>query len=169
MQTNQGCCHKMAHKLPSYPFFRNKQIVAKRLSIAGANIAYNIKSNPTNGPFPAHISVEEGSTMVLKYDQDFTYDTSEISGFYICCINYSNCNTNEAWQAVDRSRVKAYLPTTIEIDLKDICGDGKTSGLAYLWEDIPTKRVKGLPIYSSDNFGLPAAPWKTEITLFVKK
>ena len=112
--------------------------------------------------------MEEGATILVEYNQGFSYDNSEISGFYVCCINYSECDTRDAWQRMERSRAKRNSATFIELNLKEICGYDKPTGLAYLWEDIPTKRFMGLPIYGNDNFSLPAAPWKTDVTLFVE-
>lgn len=131
-------------------------------------MAYNIKSNPTNGPFPSLLSVEEHSNVVIEYDQDFTYDNSEISGFYVCCISYFECDDKEAWHVIGVSQVNRDSTTkSIEINLKQICRHVKPTGLAYLWEDTPTKRLIGLPIYANDSYGLPAAPWKYELTQLV--
>lgn len=144
--------------------YRNKQIVAKRLSIAGANVAYNVQSNPTNGPFPTELSIQPGAAVTVTYDQEFTYDNSEISGFSICCKDYSECDYyQDAWKVLDRYHGKKDSSTSIMVNIQDVCGQNSPTGLAYLWEDTPTKRMIGLPIYSNDRFQLPAAPWKYEL------
>ena len=113
--------------------------------------------------------MENGSTVVVEYDQGFTYDNSEISGFYVCCVTYRECDSQEAWQVLEISRAEKYSTTVIKIDLDAVCELSEPTGLAYIWEDTPTERMIGLPIYANDTFGLPAAPWKFKLDQLPRK
>ena len=55
--------------------------------------------------------------------------------------------------------------TEIFIDLSTECVHQLTNatGLAYLWESDPVRKMLGAPIYSADEFRLPAAPWKHQL------
>ena len=37
--------------------------------------------------------------------------------------------------------------------------DSNSTGLAFLWEMTPVLGTEALPIYSTDEFKLPGAPW----------
>ena len=39
------------------------------------------------------------------------------------------------------------------------CGATKVQHLAYLWADTPVKVYLGAPIYATDEYRLPGAPW----------
>lgn len=145
--------------------FRYKHIVARRLSIVGANVAYGIKSNPTNGPFPTDLTVQGRTSVIVHYKENITYNNQETSGFSVCCISYSECD--EAWIVLEMTRGKMETSMTVTVNFEEVCGDNVPTGLAYLWEDTPTKRMFGLPIYSNDKFHLPGAPWKFELAQFM--
>lgn len=79
---------------------RNKQLPSKRLATAGLNVAYGLDQFPTNGPFPTLIDftlLSEGIQVDILYDQSFTWDPSETSGFYMCM--QSECDWR-GWQKV---------------------------------------------------------------------
>ena len=73
-----------------YHYPRYKQIVGERLSISGGNVAYGLSELPTNGPFPLSVTVVN-DVADITYDQEFTYNNNEISGFYICCLKFNEC------------------------------------------------------------------------------
>ena len=132
-------------------------------------MVYNLGSNPTNGPFPRDLEVDPGAEMItVNYgDEFFAYDNTEISGFSVCCVEYEKCdNVNTtAWITLDRTRAEKApdAPSRITVDIRGICGPDNATALAYLWKDIPTERMLGLPIYSNDSFQLPGPPWKLEL------
>lgn len=99
--------------------------------------------------------------MKIIYDQPFTYNSQEISGFYYCSILYNNCDSKVGlWRKIEPSRVTFIKnENRIKIDLEKL----NPTGLAYLWEDTPTKTNFGLPIYADDEYYLPAAPWKVQV------
>ena len=144
---------------------RNKQIVGERLSIAGGNIAYGLTDNPTNGPFPTVSS--DGSALSLAYPSGpgITYDNTEISGFYVCCEEYSTCDyANGRWSKIEKQYVTADTATaTVSVDFSSECPSATVTGIAYMWEDTPVKGMLAAPIYSADEFRLPAAPWTFQL------
>ena len=72
----------------------------------GLNVAYGLKDNPTNGPFPEAIKVEplpdpNGRLYVeITYDQPFTWNSTETEGFYVCTISDLTNFCNGGWQKV---------------------------------------------------------------------
>ena len=85
---------------------RNKQLVSKRLAIAGLNVAYGMLEYPTNGPFPEVwnvIPLGNGLVQVdILYEKTFMWNPIETNGFSICCLEtISDCNNrNGAWKKV---------------------------------------------------------------------
>ena len=85
---------------------RNKQLVSKRLAIAGLNVAYGMLEYLTNGPFPEVWNVIPfGNGLVqvdILYDKTFMWNSIETNGFSICCLEtISDCNNrNGAWKKV---------------------------------------------------------------------
>ena len=60
-----------------YLYLRYKQVVAKRLAIAGLNVAYGRKNYPTRGPFPVDLKaglykVPYSPPMVSKHIGSFS-------------------------------------------------------------------------------------------------
>ena len=45
--------------------------------------------------------------------------------------------------------------------------DSNATGLAYLWEMTPVLGTEALPIYGSDQFKLPGAPWMVNLCSYV--
>ena len=83
---------------------RNKQLPSKRLATAGLNVAYGLDQFPTKGPFPTLIDftlLSEGIQVDILYDQSFTWDPSETSGFYFCL--QSECDWR-GWEKVCASQ-----------------------------------------------------------------
>ena len=65
-----------------------KQIVAHRLALGGAHLAYGITKFPLNGPFPLSLGANPNmkNTVRVVYDQRFLYNKTALnSGFYACC------------------------------------------------------------------------------------
>ena len=146
---------------------RNKQIIGERLGIAGGNVAYGMDQNPTNGPFPA-MTLSQG-LLVLDYPSTpgITYSNAEISGFYACCLEYDLCDAGAAgnWLKLAKELVQFdAAQNKITVDYSGECANsGGANGIAYLWEDSPVKGMLAAPIYSNDDFRLPAAPWKIPV------
>ena len=141
---------------------RNKQIIGERLGISGGFAAYGLTENPQNGPFPA-MTINPG-LLILDYPAGpgITYDNTEISGFYVCCVEYDTCDNDYArWALIPDEKVVVDISQSrITIDHSAECESGPGSGIAYLWDDAPVKGMLAAPIYSNDRFRLPAAPWK---------
>jgi len=147
---------------------RYKQIVGERLSISGGNVAYGL-STPTNGPFPVTVTVVN-NIADITYDQEFTYNNNEISGFYICCLEFDECTAGGGanWELLPKESVSGFMPgqaTTklkVNLALATQCGFDEIQNLAYLWEDNPIKEYLGAPIVANDEYKLPGAPWNIQ-------
>ena len=97
---------------------------------------------------------------MLTYNQDITFDSSELSGFFFCC-DPSCATTNDInkWPAVEPEYVKQVDSKVITIK-KEGTGECDTPYLAYLWRETPIETgVWGAPIYSNDVFRIPSPPW----------
>ena len=91
---------------------RNKQLVSKRLAMAGLNVAYDMTSYPTNGPYPVAWNFARiGDDLIqvdILYDKAFMWNPVESEGFYVCCLDEERpddpigfCNSKlDAWQKV---------------------------------------------------------------------
>ena len=79
---------------------RYKAVVGERLAVAGLAVAYGAEGVPSQGPvvteatrvrtagcLPLHNSFPQLSSgdYRLTYDQAFTYNDSELTGFFSCC------------------------------------------------------------------------------------
>ena len=147
----------------------NKQLPAQRLAIAGLSIAYGLPNFPSKGPFPTNfeiIETETGGVIVqIEYDEDpISYLPVENSGFFFCCgLNHlSSCVGDEVipateWKLVRKEDVEQTGSKMITITLP-ICYS-RTTSLGYLWAESPVTVTHGLPIYSTNDYELPAAPW----------
>ena len=138
---------------------RYKQIVGERLSISGGNIAYGL-STPTNGPFPTSIT-QSNPIVEVTYDQAFTYNNNETSGFWYCCYEFDECNESWSWIEIAAESVSVMLDEDkilINLDSAE-CDAAEVDNLAYLWADTPVKAYLGAPIYAADEYRLPGAPW----------
>ena len=144
---------------------RNKQLTAYRLAVAGLSIAYQQPSFPSRGPFPRSFLITPGITHVqVRYDEDpIAYLPGENSGFFFCCGERTNSSCNgdlvvpaTDWKLVSVENVKQEETDMISISLPRCNGP---SSLGYLWAESPVTITHGLPIYSNNQYGLPAAPW----------
>ena len=66
---------------------RYRQVVGERLAVAGMYVAYGKEDQAYKpyGPFPIHVSLDlDLQRITVTYDQDIVFDSTEISGFYIC-------------------------------------------------------------------------------------
>lgn len=138
---------------------RFKQIVARRLAMAGANVAYKRAEYPVSGPILVNFTL--GRKFInLEYDQALEYNgNAEISGFYYCTVDSTKCDIlKNSWKHIPKANVIQESATKIKI----ITDEGwNMSSLAYLWEDSPVKAYLGAPIYAkTDIIQLPANPWK---------
>ena len=83
---------------------RNKQLTSQRLAIAGLNVAYELDSYPSNGPFPETVDItplENGYQVDILYDQAFHWNVTESEGFYICTMaSVAECNSQH-WEKVN--------------------------------------------------------------------
>ena len=144
---------------------RYKQIIGERLSISGGNVAYNLTSQPTNGPFPASITVNNNNLAQINYDQQFSYNNAETSGFYICCSALDDCTTADGesirhWEELPPKSVTVNNKNVkVDLTFATRCPASDIKNLGYIWAEDPVKEYLGLPIYAIDEYKLPAAPW----------
>ena len=140
--------------------------MGERLSISGGNVAYGLSELPTNGPFPETITVVN-DVADITYDQEFTYNDNEISGFYICCLEFDECTKAAGnWELMPKESVtgsESGKTIIIDLALATKCAYNEIRNLAYLWEDKPVLEYLGAPIYANDEYKLPGAPWNYAI------
>ena len=55
------------------------------------------------------------------------------------------------------------ISAIVTIDYSTECPESAPTGIAYMWEDTPVKGMLASPIYSDDEFRLPAATWIHEL------
>merc|ERR1711970_58348 len=138
---------------------RYKKIVGERLAYAGLSVAYGINSFPYKGPISL-VVVEVDESYILSYDQEITFDSSELSGFFYCCA--SDCATtadSNSWPPVESGFVSLMDGKNIVI-AKEGTGNCAKPSLAYLWRQTPIKTpIWGAPIYSDNQFRIPSPPW----------
>ena len=65
------------------------------------------------------------------------------------------------WKVVAMDDVKQEESNLISVKLPDCNGP---SSLAYLWAESPVTVTHGLPIYSTNQYRLPAGPWWKDLT-----
>ena len=146
---------------------KNKQLPAKRLGIAGLNVAYGMKQFSTKGPFPVEISKtrdEEKDVYVITYDEDpIYYKPIDNSGFFFCCSEDDSfdCRGDQPasadhWVLLPMESVHQSSESTITVTVP-MCN--MFSSLGYLWAESPVTTVHGLPLYSKNRWGLPGNPW----------
>jgi sialate O-acetylesterase len=141
----------------------NKQTVGSRLAIAGLNVAYGLTEYPTNGPFPSSVDFVNSGTEFsadITYDQEFAYNPAENSGFYVCSQagGFDQCRQGNSWTLLDASAVTQAAPNQLRVVLPLT---PLTVGLAYLWTESPILGPSmAAPIYASDSYQLPGAPWQ---------
>merc|ERR1711915_548807 len=144
-----------------------KTLPGKRLGIAGLNVAYKMRDFPSKGPFPTDFRIfktYEIERVEITYDEDaIFYSPIENSGFFYCCSSNSSfgCNGDEVtpasmWKLLPESRVSQVDDNKILVEVETCEGP---SSIAYLWAESPVTALHGLPIYSINDFGLPANPW----------
>lgn len=159
--------------------------MGNRLATAGLNTAYGLTEYPTKGPHYTDVTfnTDSGYLAVIQYDQNFVFNpTGGNSSFYICVQpNYDDCDTTSplSWQMVRTVLCQKCFFTNheknllkVEVDMVEQTGPSELSvsmsadvtGIAYLWNESPVLVPLQAPIYSTDRFQLPAAPWKAPVT-----
>jgi len=146
---------------------RYKQIVAERLAVAGMNVAYGFSSPyAPYGPFPSFTKFKaETFSLEITYEEAFTYNNKEISGFYVCKDTVENCdagNSVSSWEELNKDSVAVLDDTNLSINL-DAFKEEDTLSIAYIWRETPVKEYLGLPIYGVEPFYLPSPPWKMTV------
>jgi len=142
---------------------RYKQIVGGRLAVAGLSVAYGLDSFPSQGPIVTNLNIVDGN-IVLSYDGAFTYDDTELTGFFSCCGAPGVCRNQiyaSAWPEVAKDKVTSDTSSMqVRISQVECKGEGESLSLAYLWRQTPISTpVWGAPIYADDEFQLPSPPW----------
>jgi len=142
---------------------RFKQVIGERLATAGMNVAYGMEGFPSQGPVGSSGEILANGDFKLTYDQAFTYDNSELSGFFFCCGGPGFCRNslrNADWPAVETESVEADPSSmSIRVGARACENEGEVVSLAYLWRETPIQApVWGAPIYGDNLHRLPSPP-----------
>ncbi len=133
---------------------RYKQVVARRLATAGANIAYGLQDLPTGGPLPESLRpMADGKGVEVVYDQQLDYQARNgYSGFSVGCCSPGPESCTGRWRRISPGRVHMVDRQRLKVILMGLCEYPKGLSLAYMWEDTPFKEYLGAPIYSTNGF-----------------
>ena len=117
--------------------------------------AYGSTEYPTHGPRLLESNIMESPPPIvsLKFDRPISYDQSEISGFYYCCLDYEECDKDAgAWFDFMKGDVEQVDPKVINIKTGNLIGwcEMEVPHEAYLWQQTPIKGYLNAPIYSTD-------------------
>merc|ERR1711962_896152 len=144
-----------------------KQVVGERLATAGMNVAYGDESFPSQGPIGQLGANFPNGDYSLTYDQPFTYDDSELSGFFFCCGQPGVCRNSlrtADWPAIDKESVKVDLASmNIRIGARTCANEGEISiaglpleGDAHSDSGLGSPHLRGrrsLPAFSASLLG----------------
>ncbi|KAM4742097.1 sialate O-acetylesterase [Anableps anableps] len=131
---------------------RDKQDVARRLTLGARAVAYGEKDVSFQGPFPKQILLTE-LTINITYDQAVSVTSSE-DIFEICCSEKNvSCEPESHWSPAatvvwDQTSIKLY---------GSLCPPSKVAALRYAWRDWPCE-FKACPVYDASR-NLPAPPF----------
>jgi len=147
---------------------RNKQLPGKRLGVAGLAVAYGIANLPTKGPFPTsfqfHAAAHSTKVDITWDESPLIYNPIDNSGFFFCCGEdfEKDCAGDlevpaSDWELlplykIDHNGTESFMRVSVPL-----CSG--PSSLAYLWTETPATTIEGLPIYSVNEWRLPASPW----------
>ena len=95
---------------------RYRQVVGERLAVAGMYVAYGKEDQAYKpyGPFPIHVSLDlDLQSITVTYDQDIVFDSTEISGFYICYDDENACDNSGVWEEVAKKKPVLHDSRTI--------------------------------------------------------
>jgi len=142
---------------------RFKQVIGKRLATAGMNVAYGMEGFPSQGPVGNTAEILANGDYKLTYNQPFTYDNSELTGFFFCCGGPGFCRNslrNTDWPAVEKESVEADPASmSIRVGARTCKNEGEVVSLAYLWRETPIQApVWGAPLYGDNLHRLPSPP-----------
>jgi len=97
---------------------------------------------------------------------DVKLEALEEDRFFVCCLeNVDLCDQvpyGQGWEGVSIHSQPGN--DTIDIDISSACVDKPINGLAYLWLETPCSGEAACPLYSNDQFRLPVAPFKLDIS-----
>ena len=83
--------------------------------------------------------------------------------FHSIAVNLIKVPYGEGWSGVLISGM--LTDNIVTLDTTKACGEGvKFSGLAYLWLETPCSGELACPLYAADEYRLPVAPFKMEIS-----
>ena len=145
----------------------NKRLPATRLSWAALNLVYGNISAPIRGPHPMKVSFKatDRKKIIIIYDQEIAKVPKEADRFMICCSeSLEDCDKTTygyGWQGVDI--VGNIGKKSLELDTSSSSCPSNYSGIAYLWLETPCSAETACPVYSNDEYRLPALPWRQEV------
>ena len=159
-----------------------KQIVARRLVLGGASMAYGVDTFPLNGPFPVSLGANPDMVNAVRvvYDQSFFYNkTSLDSGFFACCKDTrAECDDPAYnWQPITQSLVDARPEEqTIDLRLKALICEPESrlhghrkkqlpTWIGYAWAKSPFPEDLSATIYSDNVHRLPATLWRCQLSV----
>ena len=153
---------------------RNKRVVARRLALAGLNVAYGRREFPKYGPYPVKFDLflhgdQRTPSLIVEYDQEVIWDAGggSASGFYACCGRIPDCDADmdmRLWRRIGAANVAAEDSFKVVIGLVGLCPRlTDLGGVAYMWEDVGVPEGEEAFVRAEDEFQLPGNPWEHEI------
>ncbi|XP_069470638.1 sialate O-acetylesterase isoform X1 [Ambystoma mexicanum] len=134
---------------------RDKQSVARRLSLGARAVAYGETGISFQGPFPEKITIAAADAyMNITYNQKLHTMPANCSIFEVGCSSGPMGGRNDVqWTPV---KSLSFSPQTVTVSYKGCCAQA-IAGVRYAWSDWPCD-YKHCPIYSADGT-LPAPPF----------
>ena len=146
---------------------KNKRLPATRLGWAAANMVYDLQDRPLHGPLPSIVSVDN-QEVILSFSSPISPIVVEDDRFMVCCeATAEECDQlayGEGWQGVQIVGMVEDDDTKIKLDLGSTCEGRTPSSLAYLWLETPCAAEESCPLYSSDQYKMPVAPFRLDVT-----
>ncbi|TNN75007.1 Sialate O-acetylesterase [Liparis tanakae] len=133
---------------------RDKQDVARRLTLGARAVAYNEKHVSFEGPFPKKLSVSAPMSVNITYDQKVSVTPSK-SIFEIFCSGVQTpYGTEPRWV---EAPIMHWGPATVQLSTSSCPLPHAVAAVRYAWRDWPCN-FKACAIYSANRV-LPAPPF----------
>ena len=146
----------------------NKRLPATRLAWAAANMVYGLHDRPLHGPLVSELVLFNTWQIILNFTSPLSPVIIEDDRFMVCCeATAEDCDQlpyGDGWQGVQIVGMVEDSDTQIRLHIGFACDHRPASSLAYLWLETPCTAEESCPLYSSDEFRMPVAPFRMDIS-----